>query len=52
MKSAVQQATDHKGPVIVEFMVEPDENVYPMIPPGQSSAELIEEPSKIEQILR
>lgn len=52
VKSAVQQATDHEGPVIVEFMVEPDENVYPMIPPGQSSAELIEEPSKIEQILR
>ena len=52
VKSAVQQATDHKGPVIVEFMVEPEENVYPMIPPGQSIEEMIEEPSTIEQILR
>ena len=35
---------DHPGPVVIDFMVEAEENVYPMIPAGKSTAELIEEP--------
>jgi hypothetical protein len=32
------------GPVIVDFIIKPDENVYPMIPAGQSIHEMLEEP--------
>ena len=41
---AIHQAMKHDGPVLVDFMVEEEENVYPMIPAGQSTKELIEEP--------
>jgi acetolactate synthase-1/2/3 large subunit len=37
---------DEPGPVVVDFMVEPEENVYPMIPAGESLAELMEEPQQ------
>lgn len=42
--AAVRAAMDHPGPVIVDFQIRATENVYPMIPSGQSVAELIEEP--------
>ncbi|MEW9670750.1 biosynthetic-type acetolactate synthase large subunit [Ammoniphilus sp. 3BR4] len=29
-----QEALNHKGPVVVEFVVEPEENVYPMVASG------------------
>ena len=44
--SAIQQAMEYDGPALVDFMVEEEENVYPMIPPGTSTAELIEEPQE------
>ena len=37
------------GAVIVDFMVEQEENVFPMIPAGESIYELMEEPSEIEE---
>ena len=40
---AVHQAMETSGPVIVDFVVKPDENVYPMIPAGQSVQEMLEE---------
>jgi len=40
----ILEATAHDGPVVVDFVVEEEENVYPMIPPGLSTADLIEEP--------
>ena len=40
---AVHQAMETSGPVIVDFVVKPDENVYPMIPAGQSVQEMMEE---------
>ena len=43
-KQAIREAMDHPGPVVIDFMVEAEENVYPMIPAGKSTAELIEEP--------
>ena len=45
VESAIQWAMQEPGPVVVDFMVEPEENVYPMIPAGESLAELIEEPT-------
>jgi len=41
---AIQQAMAHRGPFLIDFMVEPEENVYPMIPPGATVAEIMEEP--------
>ena len=48
--AAIEEATATPGPVLLDFMVEPEENVYPMIPPGESTDELIEEP--IEEKVR
>ena len=42
--SAIQQAMDTPGPVILDFVVKQDEHVYPMIPAGESVNEMIEEP--------
>ena len=41
---AIEQAMSHQGPFIIDFMIEPEENVYPMVPQGASLAEVIEEP--------
>ncbi len=43
---AIEQAMEHQGPFLIDFSVEPEENVYPMVPPGASLAEVIEEPKK------
>jgi acetolactate synthase-1/2/3 large subunit len=43
---AIKKAMSDKGPFLLNFMVEPEENVYPMVPPGASLAEVIEEPKK------
>ena len=44
VRSAIEQAMSHPGPALIDFIVEPEENVYPMIPAGESVNELIEEP--------
>ena len=41
---AIEQAMAHHGPFLIDFMVAPEENVYPMIPPGATVAEIMEEP--------
>lgn len=43
LESAIKEANDHPGPVIVDFIIEKVDNVYPMIPAGQSVNELVEE---------
>ncbi|MBA7578588.1 Acetolactate synthase large subunit IlvB1 [subsurface metagenome] len=43
---AIQQAMAEPGPFLIDFIVEPEENVYPMVPPGASLAEVLEEPEK------
>ena len=43
---AIKQAMEHQGPFLIDFMIEPEENVYPMVAPGASITELIEEPKK------
>jgi acetolactate synthase-1/2/3 large subunit len=43
---AIQQAMDYDGPFLIDFMVEPEENVFPMVPPGASNAEFVEGPRK------
>ena len=44
--SAIEQAMDYQGPFIIDFMIEPEENVYPMVLPGAALAEVLEEPKK------
>ena len=42
---AIQQAMEVPGPVGIDFVVKADENVYPMIPAGESVNEMREEPA-------
>jgi len=42
LADAVGQANAAPGPALVEFVIEQDANVYPMIPPGGSLSEPIE----------
>ncbi len=43
---ALEQAMAYQGPFLIDFQIEPEENVYPMVPPGASLAEFIEAPKK------
>ncbi|MFC2031796.1 biosynthetic-type acetolactate synthase large subunit [Chloroflexota bacterium] len=49
-KAEVVPAIDHAmaepGPFLIDFMIEPEENVYPMVPPGASLGEQLEAPKK------
>ena len=42
--AAIRQAMDTPGPVVMDFVVKQDEQVYPMIPAGESVNEMMEEP--------
>ena len=41
---ALKQARDHQGPYFIDFVLDPQENVYPMVPLGASLAETIDDP--------
>jgi len=41
----IQAAMEHDGPVVIDFRVTYDENLYPMVPPGASLDETIDLPS-------
>ncbi|MED5589245.1 MAG: biosynthetic-type acetolactate synthase large subunit [Chloroflexota bacterium] len=41
---ALRQAQAHDGPFLIEFVVDSNTNVYPMVPPGGSLADTIEDP--------
>jgi acetolactate synthase-1/2/3 large subunit len=45
VEPVIRQAMDHDGPVVCEFMVKPDENLYPMVPAGASLTETIDLPT-------
>ena len=44
VRSTIMDAMAFDGPAIIDFVVEQEENVYPMIPAGMSVREMIEEP--------
>ena len=48
---AIEQAMEHQGPFLIDFRVEPEENVYPMVPPGASLAEVLEAPKKEAKVM-
>ncbi len=37
----LREVFETPGPVVAEFIVRPDENVYPMVPPGASLTEMV-----------
>ena len=41
---ALAKAAEYHGPFLIDFEVSPEENVYPMVPPGASLAETVEDP--------
>ncbi|MFN8993598.1 MAG: thiamine pyrophosphate-dependent enzyme, partial [Pseudomonadota bacterium] len=50
LDAALREMLDHKGPVLFDCWVDPNENVYPMIPAGAAHHELVlgpEEPSRV-----
>jgi acetolactate synthase-1/2/3 large subunit len=42
--SAIEKAMDHEGPFLIDFVVEPEENVFPIVPPGAALVQAIEMP--------
>ena len=41
---ALATAARHPGPYLIDFRISPEENVYPMVPPGASLAQTVEDP--------
>jgi len=46
VRPAIEQAMATEGPFLINFIIEPEENVYPMVPPGAALHEVLEEPKK------
>ena len=44
--AAVAEARQHPGPYLLNFLVEKEDSVYPMIPAGSSLHEMIRRPGK------
>ena len=42
--SALRQAHEHDGPYLIEFVVDPSVNLYPMVPPGGGLGDTLEDP--------
>jgi acetolactate synthase I/II/III large subunit len=50
VEATIRKALAHKdGPMLVEFVVVPEENVFPMIPAGQTVNEIIDSPEPLKQ---
>ena len=47
---AIEKARAHDGPFLIDFGIEPEENVYPFVPPGASLEEFLEIPKKEEAL--
>ncbi len=39
-EAVIEQALAHEGPVIMDFVVKEEENVFPMVPPGKGNHEM------------
>lgn len=45
LEQTLKEAREHNGPVLCEFVVEMEENVFPMVPAGGSNSNLIMDPA-------
>ncbi|MCA9844530.1 MAG: biosynthetic-type acetolactate synthase large subunit [Dehalococcoidia bacterium] len=43
---AIKEARAHKGPILVDFQIDQEENVWPMVPAGAALSETIEAPAE------
>jgi len=43
---AIRRAMKHDGPYLIDFVVEAEENVYPMVAPGSALCEILDDPRK------
>lgn len=43
---AIQEARRHKGPILLDFQIDQEENVWPMVPAGAALSETIEAPAE------
>ena len=41
----IEKAMAHDGPFLIDFLVEPEENVFPIVPPGAALVEALEMPT-------
>jgi acetolactate synthase-1/2/3 large subunit len=41
VKKAVKEVLSHKGPVLADFWIEEEENVFPMVPAGEAINRMI-----------
>ena len=41
VRPVLEQAIEHPGPVLIDFVVAKEENVYPMVPPGGSLTKMM-----------
>jgi len=48
---AIEQAMAERGPFLIDFVVEPEENVYPMVVPGAALTEVLEGPKKEAKVV-
>ena len=46
VEGAIQQAMECEAPFLINFVIEPEENVYPIVPPGAANIEFIDMPKK------
>jgi acetolactate synthase-1/2/3 large subunit len=46
VEAAVQEARNHPGPVLIEFRVEQEDTVFPMVPTGAALHNMIRRPLK------
>ena len=44
LNDAIQEMIDHKGPYVLEVVVEKEDNVFPMVPTGASVSDILLEP--------
>ncbi|MDY7018455.1 MAG: biosynthetic-type acetolactate synthase large subunit [Chloroflexota bacterium] len=49
---AIDKAMECPGPFLIDFLVEPEENVFPMVPPGESLTKILEIPEGLALLKR
>ena len=47
---AIEQAMAYSGPALIDFRVEPEENVYPMVCPGAPISEMLRRPIQTKEV--
>jgi acetolactate synthase-1/2/3 large subunit len=43
---AVEKAMEYPGAFLIDFLIEPEENIYPIVPPGESLARFLQPPRR------